>query len=82
MHPYPLAQAPLRRNHYVLRILPFPSNIEKRKIRDFSTAILELAVNGSAQEFQGRPCVLVLDNASHHSATVVQMYVQEMSSSF
>ena len=35
-----------------------------------------------AQEYQGRPCVLVLDNASYHTAAIVRSYLAELGSTF
>ena len=35
-----------------------------------------------AAEYHGRPCVLVLDNASYHTANVVLKYLEELPSSF
>ena len=35
-----------------------------------------------AAEYRGRGCVLVLDNASYHTAMVVLNYLEELSSSF
>ena len=32
-----------------------------------------------ADEYGGRPCVVVLDNASYHTAVVVQKFLAEMS---
>lgn len=34
-----------------------------------------------AQEYRDRPCVLVLDNASYHTAKLVRNYLQELSAS-
>ena len=33
-------------------------------------------------EYHGRPCILVLDNASYHTASVVLNYLEELPSSF
>ena len=35
-----------------------------------------------AQEYQGRRCVLVLDNASYHTCAVVRNYLAELDSTF
>jgi transposase len=35
-----------------------------------------------AQEYRGRQCILVLDNASYHTAKAVRQYLAEISSSF
>ena len=35
-----------------------------------------------AQEYQGRQCLLVLDNASYHRAVVVRKYLMELNSLF
>ena len=35
-----------------------------------------------AQEYQGRHCILVLDNASYHTAAVVRSYLAELNSMF
>ena len=35
-----------------------------------------------AQEYCGRPCIVVLDNASYHTAVVVQKFLDELSGRF
>lgn len=35
-----------------------------------------------AQEYRGRHCLLVLDNASYHTAKIVQQFLEELSESF
>ena len=35
-----------------------------------------------AQEYKGRPCILVLDNASYHTAKAAKQYLAEMASNF
>ena len=35
-----------------------------------------------AQEYSGRPCIVVLDNASYHTAVVVQKFLDELSGRF
>lgn len=35
-----------------------------------------------ASEYRGRPCLLVLDNASYHTAAVVRHYLEELTSTF
>ena len=45
--------------------------------RTFLAFLAELAV-----EYRGRHCVLVLDNASYHTAMVVAQYLREMTASF
>ena len=35
-----------------------------------------------AHEYSGRPCIVVLDNASYHTAVVVQKFLAELSSRF
>lgn len=34
-----------------------------------------------AHEYRGRPCILVLDNASYHTAAIVKRYLDELDSS-
>ena len=35
-----------------------------------------------AHEYSGRPCIVVLDNASYHTAVVVQKFLAELSTRF
>lgn len=35
-----------------------------------------------ASEYRGRPCLLVLDNASYHTAAVVRQYLEELAPQF
>ncbi len=50
---------------------------ERKRAAEFLGFLAQLAA-----EYAGRPCVLVLDNASYHTAAVVRAYLAEMTDSF